>query len=115
MEILTTESLKNSQEYKEWILGRVALIHNVYHNSKDQVYPAFIVVSDEEEYKHKDIKWQMVSRGEFQEMQQKINGNWTITRFFTIGCSIQVSVDYQDISTEDVFELLLNRYSRGLA
>ena len=44
-------------------------------------------------------------------MEQKIKGNWTITRFFEMGGKIQVSIDYQDISTEEVFKLLLSKCS----
>lgn len=115
MENLTKEILKNSTEYKDWVVGNVVMIHNVYFDSKDKSYSAFIVISDETDYKFKDIKWQDVSRNEFQEMQQQIKGSWTITRFFKTGNKIQVSVDYSDISTEQVFKLLLSEYSRGLA
>lgn len=115
MSNLTEEILKSSEIYKDWITGEVALIHNTYFDSKNQSYVAYIIVSDETDYMYKNIKWQDVSRHEFQEMQQQITGNWTITRFFEIGGKIQVSVDYQDISTKEVFRLLLSEYSRGLA
>ena len=115
MSNLTLEKLQGSEQYQDWITGNVALIHNTYFDSKDQSYSAFIVVSDETDYMYKNIKWQDVSRPEFQEMQQQIKGNWTITRFFEMSGKIQVSVDYQDISTQKVFELLLSQYSRGLS
>ena len=109
---LTLEILKNSKEYKDWVFGEVLLIHNTYHDSEDKSYSAFIVISDENEYS--DIKWQDVSRDEFIELQNKIRGQWTITRFFELGNKIRVSVDYQDIPTKEVFEVLLSKYSRGL-
>ena len=115
MSNLTEEKLKSSEIYKDWIAGEVALIHNTYFDSKDQSYSAFIVVSDENDYMYKNIKWQDTSRPEFQQMQEQIEGKWTITRFFEMGGKIQVSVDYQDISTKEVFKLLLSEYSRGLA
>lgn len=114
MSTLTKEMLLDSKIYKDYISGYVALIHNTYHDSKDKSYSAFIVVSDETKYKHKEIKWQDISRDEFKELQIKINGSWTITRFFKIGDNINVSVDYADLPTEKVFEILLSEYSRGL-
>jgi hypothetical protein len=86
--MLTKETLKISKEFKEWITGKVALTHNVYYDSKEP-YATYIVL-------HSDM------------------GKWTITRFFEMGGKIQVSVDYENISTEEVFKLLLNEYSRGL-
>ena len=87
--MFTEEKLKESKEFKEWISGRVALIHNCYYDSKDP-YGSYIVL-------HSDM------------------GKWTITRFFEMGNKIQVSVDYSDISTEETFKLLLSEYSRGLS
>jgi hypothetical protein len=91
MKQLTEERLKESKEFKEWITGIIALIHNVYHDNKDQEFKAFIVL-------HSDM------------------GKWTITRFFTdlSGEKIHVSNDYVDISTIEVFQKLLSEYSRGL-
>lgn len=86
--MFTEEILKNSKEFKEWVTGRVALIHNTYYDSKDP-YATWIVL-------HSDM------------------GKWTITRFFEIGGKIQVSNDHVDISTEETFKLLLSDYSRGL-
>lgn len=105
---LTENGLKESSEFKDWITGKVALIHNIYHDS------TFIIVSDENDYEHEDIKWQDVSRSEFQEMNSRIEGSWTITRFFLLGDKIQVSVDHSDVKTEDIFKILLSQYSRGL-
>lgn len=84
----TEEILKNSEEFKDWVTGRVALIHNTYHDSRVP-YESYIVL-------HSDM------------------GKWTITRFFKVGEKIQVSVDHENISTEDVFKILLTKYSRGL-
>ena len=111
---LTEEILKSSEKYQDWITGNVALIHNVYYDSPNQDYCAFIVVSDETKYNFENIKWQDVSRPEFLQMQTKIEGNWTITRFFPNGDKIQVSIDHENISTKEVFRLLLSEYSRGL-
>ena len=87
--MFTEKILKDSKEFKDWISGKVALIHDLYHDDKFGDSPAFIVL-------HQDM------------------GKWTITRFFEIGGKIQISNDHVDISTEEVFKLLLSRYSRGL-
>jgi len=89
--MFTEEILKNSKEFKDWVTGRVALIHNTYYDSKVP-YQTYIVI-------HSDM------------------GKWTITRFWkSIGKDIiNVSNDHVDISTEEVFKLLLSDYSRGLA
>ena len=87
--MLTEEILKNSKEFKDWVTGRIALIHNVYHDSPVTTYKTFIVL-------HSDM------------------GKWTITRFFTIGSKLNVSEDHKDISTEEAFKILLTEYSRGL-
>lgn len=113
--MLTEEILKQSTIFKDWITGKISLMHNCYYDSADKSYSAFIVVSDETDYKYDKTKCHDVSRKEFQELTTKINGNWTITRFFEMGGKIQVSVDYSDIPTEKVFSLLLSQYSRGLA
>lgn len=84
----TLDELKNSSEYKDWITDRVSLIHNTYYDYKVP-YASYIVLTSD-------------------------MGKWTITRFFKIGESIQVSVDYTDISTEETFKVLLSDYSRGL-
>lgn len=86
--MLTEKTIKESPEFKKWATGRVALIHNTYHDSKEP-YAAYIVL-------HSDM------------------GKWTITRFFEIGGKLQVSNDYVNISTEETFKLLLTKYSRGL-
>ena len=87
--MLTEDVLKNSKEFKEWITGRISLIHNTYWDNKEN-YKAYIVL-------HSD------------------RGKWTITRFFELGGKIQVSNDYVNISTDEVFKVLLSKYSRGLA
>lgn len=92
--MFTEAELKNSAEFKDWIKGKVSLIHNTYHDSKEP-YGAYIVL-------HSDM------------------GKWTITRFWQspkkdqLG-KIYVSVDHKNISTEEVFQILLTKYSRGLA
>lgn len=87
--MFTEEILKNSKEFKEWVTGRVALIHNTYYDNKEP-YATWIVL-------HSDM------------------GKWTITRFFEGGGKIQVSNDHVNVSTEETFKLLLSDYSRGLA
>lgn len=93
--MFTEENLKNSTEFKEWITGRIALMHNTYFDSKEP-YQAYIVV-------HSDM------------------GKWTITRFWKSPNrkdeldKIHVSNDHVEISTEEVFKILLADYSRGLA
>ena len=87
--MFTEEELKNSKEFADWVSGRVSLIHNIYYDSKEP-NQAYIVL-------HACIR------------------KWTITRFFKMGSKIQVSNDCVDISSEEVFKLLLSRYSRGLA
>jgi len=93
--MFTEENLKNSTEFKEWITGRIALMHNTYFDSKEP-YQTYIVV-------HSDM------------------GKWTITRFWKSPNrkdeldKIHVSNDHVEISTEEVFKILLSDYSRGLA
>ncbi len=87
--MFTEEVLKNSKEFKDWITGKVALIHNVYYDSKES-YATWIVVQGD-------------------------MGKWTITRFFEMSGKIQVSNDHVDISTEETMKILLSDYSRGLA
>lgn len=92
--MFTEEELKNSPEFKTWIGGRVALIHNTYFDSVEP-YQTYIVL-------HSDM------------------GKWTITRFWKSPNrkdqlnKIWASVDHRDVSTEEVFKLLLSEYSRGL-
>ena len=92
--MFTEEILKTSKEFKEWITGRVALIHNTYFDSKEP-YQTYIVL-------HSDM------------------GKWTITRFWQSPNrkgqldKIHVSNDHVNISTEEVFKILLSDYSRGL-
>lgn len=86
--MLTVEDLKNSPQYKEWVTGKMVLIHNTYWDSKEP-YEAYIVL-------HMDM------------------GKVTITRFFMGGNKIQVSNDHIDISVEETFEILLSQYSSGL-
>jgi len=93
--MFTEENLKNSTEFKKWITGRIALMHNTYFDSKEP-YQTYIVV-------HSDM------------------GKWTITRFWKSPNrkdeldKIHVSNDHVEISTEEVFKILLADYSRGLA
>jgi|GEM_PF-7070049 len=93
--MFTEENLKNSTEFKKWITGRIALMHNTYFDSKEP-YQTYIVV-------HSDM------------------GKWTITRFWKSPNrkdeldKIHVSNDHVEISTEEVFKILLSDYSRGLA
>lgn len=88
--MLTEKILRESDEYKQWIGdAKVALIHNVYYDSKDIGYPVYIVITS------KDDKY-------------------TITRFFEVGEKIQVRVDYFNESVEKIFILLLSNYSSGL-
>lgn len=88
--MFTQATLEQSPEFKDWVTGKVSLIHNTYHDSKEP-YAAWIVL-------HSDM------------------GKWTITRFFqSRNGKIHVSNDYVNISTEEVFKLLLSKYSRGLA
>ena len=91
----SVEELKNSKEFKDWVTGRVALIHNTYFDSRTP-YETYIVL-------HSDM------------------GKWTITRFWKSPNrkdqldKIHVSNDYVGISTEEAFVKLLSDYSRGLA
>ncbi len=91
--MLTEEILKNSKEFKQWINGRVSLIHDTYGG---EGLPSFIVL-------HSNM------------------GKWTITRFWqspnklTELDKIRVSNDYVDVSTDEVFKILLSEYSRALA
>lgn len=93
--MFTQEILKQSKEFKDWVSGKVSLIHNTYFDSKEP-YQTWIVVHSNEE------------------------GKWTITRFWQSPNrkdqldKIHVSNDYVDISIEKVFEVLMSDYSRGL-
>jgi len=88
--MFTVEILKESSQFKSWIgKSHVSLIHNVYYDSKDDI-PSYIVIH---------------TRG---------NAKWDITRFFMMGEKIQVSSDYTDLASEEVFEKLLSDYSSGL-
>jgi hypothetical protein len=78
--MLTEKILKESKEFKEWIHGEVVLTHNIYPDT-------FIVI-------HK-----------YQEIQK-----YYITRFFELGNKIQVSVDAQNKTAEEVFQILLSKY-----
>lgn len=92
--MFTEEVLKASKEFKDWVTGRVALIHNVYHDSQEP-YAVYIVI-------HSDM------------------GKYTITRFWQSPNrkdqldKIYVSNDYVDVSSEEVFTALVTDYSRGL-
>jgi hypothetical protein len=93
--MFTEEILKNSKEFKEWVTGRVALIHNNYYDS-EKSFATYIVL-------------------------HSAMGKWTITRFWQspnrkdrLG-KIYANNDHVDISTEETFKILLSDYSRGLA
>jgi hypothetical protein len=92
MKSFTVEELKSSKEYKEWIGDEnVVKIHDTYHDDPMD-YAAYIVIT-------------------------KRAGRYSITRFFKMPTNlskVQVSVDKQNISAEEVFEDLLNKYSSGL-
>lgn len=93
--MFTEQQLKESSEFKEWIQGEIALIHNCYFDAKEP-YGAYIVISKED-----DDEPELYS----------------ITRFFQhLGSNhVYTSVDHQNITAKKVFELLLSEYSRGLA
>ena len=85
----TKTELKKSVVFKQWVrMCDVVLIHDTYHDSKDS-YATYIVI-------------------------EKIEGAYTIKRFFKVGSDINVSVDVANVSAEFVFKLLLDKYSRGL-
>ncbi len=86
---MTKETLMQSPIFKEWVDGKVSIVHNTYAENKD-ISPAYIVIHSQKD-------------------------KYTITRFFELGTKMHASVDYTDISAERVFELLLTEYSRGLA
>lgn len=86
---MTDQELKDSTQFKEWIDGRVDLIHNPYYDNKPTYDTTRIVISSD-------------------------MGKNTITRFFEMGGKIQVSVDYRDISIEETYKILLKHYSRRL-
>lgn len=92
--MLTEEVLKNSSAFKSLVTGRVSFIHNTYFDNKE-VRPAYIVV-----------------HGDFNK--------WTITRFWQSPNrkdqldKIHTEIDYVDISTTEVFKVLLSEYSCGL-
>jgi predicted RNA binding protein with dsRBD fold (UPF0201 family) len=92
MKSFTVEELKSSKVYKDCIgEAQVVKIHDTYHDDPMD-YAAYIVIT-------------------------KRAGKYNITRFFKnpsgLG-GIQVSVDKQNISAEEVFDDLLNKYSSGL-
>ena len=91
--MMTETTLKESQEFKKWIGDdKVRLIHDPYFESNAP--SAFIVIHS-----------------------KKGSGKFTITRFWqrkNEPDKIQVSVDYENKSTEEVFKKLLFDYSRGL-
>lgn len=92
--MFTEEILKNSNEFKESITGRIILIHNTYYDSEN-INPAYIVI-------HSDF------------------GKFTITRFWQspnrkdMPDKIYSKNDYENISSEEVFKKLLSHYSKGL-
>ena len=89
---LTVEEVRNSPIYKELVTGRVSLIHNTYWDSRTPM-EAYIVI-------HSDM------------------GKWTITSFWkspkSKGEKLFGKNDYVNISTDEVFALLLKEYSTGL-
>jgi hypothetical protein len=88
---VTKENLILTPEFKEWVKGKVILIHDPYQDGVG----TFIVIS----------------------MNM---GKVSITRFWTSPNrldqldKIRVSLDYTDISVEETFSILLNEYSLPL-
>jgi hypothetical protein len=95
--MLTAQTLVDSKEFKDWIGDdQVRLIHNPYFDS--ETLPAFIVVHSDKE-----------------------DGNkFSITRFWQSPNrkdqldKIHVSVDHKSKTVDEVFQLLLSDYSKGL-
>jgi hypothetical protein len=71
--------LKQSQVYRNWVTGDVALIHNIYD---DNVSPTYVVIHSQN------------------------SGYWSVTRFFAIDEIIHVSADHVDIPCKEVFKIL---------
>lgn len=84
MTTITVEEFKKSVEFKDWITGLVHLIHDMYSDGT-----SYIVI-------HSDM------------------GKHTITRFFFTGSKLQTSVDHTNLSSEEVFKILLTEYSNPL-
>ncbi|MCP4668151.1 MAG: hypothetical protein GY849_17515 [Deltaproteobacteria bacterium] len=82
--MLSLKKLKNSNEFKTWVTGRISLIHDVYGDNY-----AFIVI-------HSDM------------------GKFTITSFFGTQNKIQVSNDFVNISTDEVFQKIISDYTSTL-
>lgn len=92
MGTFTQEKLKDSIQFKEWITDKIALIHNAYWDDKSD-YAAWIV-----------IQW-----------HEDSGGTYSITRFFeNSNNKIMVSVDHNNLTAEEVFQILLSDYSTGL-
>lgn len=90
METLTKEELKNSPEFKKWVLANVVLIHNIHHGARIPQYEWIVIHSDDGD------------------------GLWSITRFFKVKGDIQVVGDHQDVRPEQIFKILLDEYSQGI-
>lgn len=103
MFILTEETLKQSQAYKDWTSGaEIVNIHNTNHDSEIP-YNTFIVIQ----------KYPIEESGDEQTIY------YSILRFFTMGSNVACSVDYEDITAEEVFTALLSvdtnvQYTRGV-
>ncbi len=120
---MTVEELKKSPEFKEWVKGKVILIHNPYWDAQEGL-PAYIVISQRElknleleDFNFDSRSFDLYKKGKHPQYA----ASYTITRFWKSPNrkdqldKIRVSVDYSDISTDEMFALLLSEYSRGLA
>lgn len=83
------EKLINSDKFKQWINPKnVVMIHDTNHDTSLD-YATYIVIT-------------------------KSSGKYSISRFFTIGTTIHVSVDANSKSAEEIFPLLMtDTYSKG--
>ena len=81
---MTIKELKNHIVFKQWIDGYV---NYIFRLRKDENDDTFVVI-------HSKM------------------GKFTITRIFKLKTGkLMVSVDYKNISTNEVFELLVTKYS----
>ncbi len=87
------EELRNSPEFINYRWSTIeVLVHNAYYDSKE-ITPAYIVIT----------------RPTTHNVQL-----WSIARFYKMGEKIQMSIDHQLKPAEEIFNLLLTEYSRGL-
>ncbi len=116
---MTPEELKNSPVFKEWVKGKVVLIHNTYFDAKEPFY-SYIVISQKElkDLELEDFAYDSHSFELYKEGKNpQYKDSYRITRFWKNPASeiIHISVDQTDITAHKAFELLLSEYSRGLA